>query len=381
MGINSFCTDRSTDRPYWYVYAVISASDQLFFTVSGVDGEETDVYTLGEEGIALVVSRTARSNYQGLERQEAVRYLAQHQRVVETVMHDGYEVDPPYTVLPVKFGTVLPDKERLQQLLKQGKNLFEGRLKALAHQEQMEVVVLWELDKVFQAIGNEPEIVAFKTQAAGLAGQELNTARMLLGQIVKARLDQRRESLQARIAPALRAVTRDSVVNPLLDDKMVLNLALLMEREHLALLEERLNELDEQFSGSRDEPPLFFRCVGPLPPYSFATVEISVPSSGVIDAARKQLELGAMATFNEIKQAYRRLAAQVHPDLHPEVPDAQTQMTLLTQAYQILSSYAEGQGMSWIGQGETAAFPCDFRQEAVEQTLLVTIRQPDMPIE
>ena len=109
-----------------------------------------------------------------------------------------------------------------------------------------------------------------------------------------------------------------------MDDRMVANLALLLPKGASDALDRRLAELDEEF-GSR----LNFRCVGPLPPYSFATVEVSLPSFEAIDRARRALSLGDKAGLAEIKSAYRRQIRQVHPDLTatPRVDEGQRDQT------------------------------------------------------
>ncbi|MCP2731636.1 J domain-containing protein [Limnofasciculus baicalensis] len=50
------------------------------------------------------------------------------------------------------------------------------------------------------------------------------------------------------------------------------------------------------------------------------------------------LEISRNATSGEIKKAYRRLARQYHPDLHPENPAAVERFKAICQAYQILSN-------------------------------------------
>ncbi|HAG83619.1 MAG TPA: molecular chaperone DnaJ [Cyanobacteria bacterium UBA12227] len=50
------------------------------------------------------------------------------------------------------------------------------------------------------------------------------------------------------------------------------------------------------------------------------------------------LEVSKEATSQEIKKAYRRLARQYHPDLHPENPAATERFKEICQAYQILSN-------------------------------------------
>jgi len=49
------------------------------------------------------------------------------------------------------------------------------------------------------------------------------------------------------------------------------------------------------------------------------------------------LEISPGATLEEIKQAYRRLVRQYHPDLHPDNPEATERFKVICEAYQVLS--------------------------------------------
>jgi curved DNA-binding protein CbpA len=51
----------------------------------------------------------------------------------------------------------------------------------------------------------------------------------------------------------------------------------------------------------------------------------------------KILEVSRKATTEEIKKAYRRLAREYHPDLHPDDPVAQDRFKEICQAYEVLS--------------------------------------------
>jgi molecular chaperone DnaJ len=56
----------------------------------------------------------------------------------------------------------------------------------------------------------------------------------------------------------------------------------------------------------------------------------------MIDDPYKVLGLSPGATQDEIKQAYRRMAKQYHPDLHPNDPNANQKMNEINEAYDML---------------------------------------------
>ena len=51
----------------------------------------------------------------------------------------------------------------------------------------------------------------------------------------------------------------------------------------------------------------------------------------------KRLGVAPTATDAEIKKAYRKLAKQLHPDLHPDDPQAEAKFKDVNEAYETLS--------------------------------------------
>ena len=88
--------------PALHVYAIVPTRKAMVFDAVGVDGRDS-ARTVTHGNLAAVVSAGALDGYSGLSREQIVRHLLSHQRVVESVMKKT-------AVLPVKFGTVLADE-------------------------------------------------------------------------------------------------------------------------------------------------------------------------------------------------------------------------------------------------------------------------------
>ncbi len=345
-----------------YMYAIIPTKDKVVFDVAGVGEDHDEVYSVPHRDVAAVVSGSPLRDYRGLRRDEVVPRLVTHQRVVEAVMQD-------FPVLPVKFGTVMPNEAWVCRLLAQGEILFRSSLARFAGLVQIEVVVLWNLQEVFLEIGQEEPIARVRARVADLPPEETMAERIAAGRMVQASLDRRRVALRGRLLPSLRQVALDLAVNPHMSDSIVANVALLVDEAGRAALDRVLEVLDQVFGGE-----LHFRCVGPLPPYSFATVEVQLPDFEAVDEARCCLGLAHAVTRDQIKRAYYRLASRLHPDHNPEDPDAEGRMTELTRAYDLLTAYAESVALGAENAGQTV---CYFDRRAVERTLLITVRRQE----
>ena len=254
-------------------------------------------------------------------------------------------------VLPVRFGTVLPDEACVRRFLEHGQSLFIETLNRLAGRVQMEVLVLWDLP-----------IASLKAELAGCSPEEVQAKKVEVGKLVQSLLEQRRTALRQRVLKALAALSPEMIVNDLMDDMMVANVGLLLDEDGRQALDQRLEELDREFASQ-----LTLRCVGPLPPYSFATVEVAIPRPEEVDLARQRLSLGMYATTDDIRRAYRQLAAQSHPDRNHEDADAEARMAELTHAYRLLTSYAVNCGLDGDG-------PCSFDRETVDNAILIAIK-------
>jgi hypothetical protein len=350
-----------------YLYAIVPAAERPPVEVASVWPGEPQVRIIQGDTLAAVVGAAPPTDFRALSREDAVRYLLAHQFVVESVMRSS-------AALPIKFGTTLPDEAAVVSMLKRGATALASPLAELSQHVQVELIVSWNIDDIVRECAADDVVVRLKAQIPAQPGGASNDQCLAIGKVVKEFVDRRREYCRNRIVTTVRSFAVDVVENALMDDRMIANLALLLAKDAGDALDKRLAELDKEF-GER----LHFRCIGPLPPYSFATVEVSLPSFEAIDRARRVLSLGESADLAEIKSAYHRQIRQVHPDLTAATFCEGGDATKLTDAYKTLMNYAEA--LPAAPGDEFAGEPgYRFDRDTVESSIRVMVRRQDFSV-
>ncbi|HEX5174548.1 MAG TPA: GvpL/GvpF family gas vesicle protein [Gaiellaceae bacterium] len=184
------------------------------------------------------------------------RNLLAHADVVEQLHEDA-------VVLPARFGHVLESREELLELL----GLPEiGRLLE-RHAATCELTLKGKYEEsVLAEVGAELQPL----RAAYRAGPSVE-AGIALGEAVGQGLAARRTRDESLVLEALRGLVLDVVVGEPAGELAAFDLAVLVERGGVESVEAEVEELAARLS-----PPLHFKLVGPLPPYSF--VRLSAPA-------------------------------------------------------------------------------------------------------
>ena len=316
-----------------YIYGIISTSDDTTLDISGL-GSSSPVYTMANQGISCILSDYSGREFGSMSKEEVVRCLFAHQMVVEHVMRE-------HCVLPMKFGTILATSDEVRDLLSQGHQQFEDALAWIQDKVEVEAVATWDTGQVLREISNEEDLVRARVAIASKRAQQTLEERIHLGQMVKASMDRRRESYRERMMSFLEPVAVDVQPNALVSDAMVMNVAFLVERANQEEFDCQVRHLNDLFHDQID-----FRIIGPLPPYSFATVEVTRPSPEKIEEAKQLLHLGDTPSEPEVRKAYRRLAAETHPDHNRGSDMAKSHFVKLRQAADLLIAYCRGQAES-----------------------------------
>lgn len=243
-----------------YLYCITRCPEPRQFTTRGI-GERGDVvHTVQYMNLAAVVSDSPITEYESSRRN-----MMAHTLVLEEVMQE-------FTILPVRFGTVAPSAEAIQEkVLKRRFGEFHGLLKELESRVELGLKAFWYEQSIFQEIVEEnPAIRRLRDALMDRPPEETYHQRLRLGEMIEAAMWKKRDDDTEKILARLRPLvyqTRDSKV---LTDRMVLNVAFLVDRSRQSAFDEAVHRLDEEM-GQR----LIFKYVGPVPPYNFVNIVVS----------------------------------------------------------------------------------------------------------
>lgn len=319
------------------VYGVINSNEKKKFTPEE-KASSGAVYTIPYQDIACVVSNHQESSFDCRTREIIAKELINHQTIVEKVMKE-------FTIIPIKFGTTLENADEVRRILEKSYSEFTEKLEEIDNKIELDVVAVWDdLDSVIKKIGEEnKEIRKFKEEIAKKSPDDTFQEKIRIGSMIKDILDKQRDALQREMLEFLynKVKIDESKKHVLMADQMVLNCAFLLDRDRENEFDQALGELNEKY-----KERINFRCVGPLPLYSFFTFEVKKVDFDDIDEAKKLLGLGEEVDALEIKTSYRRLVRARHPDRVPDDIDAQQKFEEIQSAYKMLLNYCQDERMS-----------------------------------
>ena len=335
-----------------HIYCIIESEKEENFPGEGIGEKDSEIYSVPAGDIAAVVGESMPGLPLTMRKEELVGKLATHQAAVEQVMKK-------HTVLPVKFGTTARDNDEVASNLLRAADQFRGLFDYIRGKIEEDVVAFWSKKALEDLLREKPEIETAKDGVSARGKKAPLEDVVRVGQMIAVALAQRKKECARDIIDCLKQCSLDMRRNRIARDDMILNAAFLLREGDQKLFDNKVVELNDRFEDRID-----FRCVGPLPPYSFSTVEMSRFSFEEIDAARKRLGLGMSAEPAAIKEAHLKLIPKLHPDGGQSDPDAAREFDEASKAFQLLSRYC--------GTGESS-----FNREAVEKEILIKVLEID----
>jgi gas vesicle protein GvpL/GvpF len=247
--------------PGLYLYGLIRATQNQEFGAIGLehDGKPGLVYTLPADSVAAVVSEfSAREKLLPLRKN-----LDPHHKVIREVMKTT-------TIVPMTFGHVAKSEAEIIKALRRNRDDIQAQLDRVDGKVEMDLKVKWDVDNIFEyVVGTDPELAALRDQIFGRSSAPSQAEKLELGQLFEERLNELRETETDRVVEMFRPCTSSVKVNPPKNEKAVMNLAFLVDRDGQKPFEDRVYQVAGMFPAQ-----YIFDFNGPWAPFNFVDLNL-----------------------------------------------------------------------------------------------------------
>ena len=242
-----------------YLYAIVDGPfDPHPLGFAGIDGAE--VYTLPDGPIAAVVSDLPDRKVRPERRR-----LAAHHEVMRRLMAER-------TVLPMAFGLIADGPESVHRILRLNHDAFEEQLGRLRNRVEMGLRVTWDVPNIFEYIlGRHRDLAEYRDRIFRGGREPSQDEKIELGRSFDRLLTEDREAAVERVRRALDPRCDAIVVNRIRDERDVMNLACLVDRDAIKDFETGVVDAARGFNND-----YAFDFNGPWPPHNFVDVELKL---------------------------------------------------------------------------------------------------------
>lgn len=312
-----------------YVYGIIKTSKPQDFGEIGINNDTAShVLAIGFKDIAAVVSYSPLMVYDSLSKEKVIKDLATHERVIERVMDR-------FTILPVKFGTMVEIEDQLIEFLEKGYALLSNELGKAEGKIELDVVASWKVPEILTTLSRQNDQLRETQQKIAAKESQVSVEdKIMLGQLIEHVLKNEKKRCQQLILQDLKQVADDICLHNLIEDDIIFNAAFLLEKENQSAFDALVHSLDRKL-----ENTIYFRVVGPLPPYSFSTILFKRIDPGEVEKAKKTLGLTGEITDKSLRDAYYLLAKEYHPDRTGG--ETSVEFQVIQDAHRILRNFIE----------------------------------------
>jgi hypothetical protein len=340
-----------------YIYGVIPNfySGEMFRSL-----RQIGVYEIPFQNISAIVSDHESAILDFTDREKLGRLLVHHQKTIEALVATGFNM-----ILPLRLGTIVSSKEEVFRILENGHDLIMEALDKIQSLTEIDLAVTWaDFGAAISTIAVDPEIMELKNNIEIKTGTLSQIDQVKVGMLVQAKLKEKNQAVELKILDSLSSISKDIKTHEVMNDQMITNAAFLIDKHNKEKFEKVIDKLDEEFSGR-----LNFKLVGPLPCYSFYTIEMKELNAEHIEKAIRDLGLNDEFSESEIKKVYLEKARICHPDADPGTNNEET-FTKINKAYHTVMDYTAAARQS----SKNKMFPMK-RGKVIKNLFLVKIKE------
>jgi len=339
-----------------YIYGIVPSlyGSEMFESLKNLG-----VYVISFQNITAIVSDWKETQFDHLDKESLGYLLVHHQKTIEDLHNKGFSM-----LLPMRFGTVVSSKEKISNILANGYDLILTTLNKIKNLVEINLVATWvDFPKVLELVSEHPEIMTLKRDLQIKTNGPSQIDQIAFGMLVQEKLKDKNTKVELNLLDSLSSTCLDIKTHEVMNDEMVTNSAFLINKNKNIIFEQVVNQLDEEFNGL-----LNFKLVGPLPCYSFYTIEVIELNQVHVAQAREELGLTEGTSDVEIKKVYQEKSKEFHPDINEN--NNKEKFNKINKAYHTMLEYSEAERqcteeyLTSLGKGK-----------AIENLILVKIKE------
>jgi hypothetical protein len=313
---------------YKYIYGFIKS--QWFESVKNIL-EEAGLSLVTYDDVSAVVADTTIEKIEHLDKESLAYKLVEHQKNIEIIMNTAN-----IEIIPVQFGTIMNSENDIIQALRCGKKIIGKSFESISGYVEYDLVAQWgDFGKILNQISDDPE-VKLKKEKILLSSVFNENDAINIGKLIKQKIDEQNSKINAEINEKIMPYCDDNKIHQSMNDEMPVNTAYLLKKENVGQLFKMIDNLDKKYSND-----LNFKIVGPLPCYSFYTIECKLLDYEDILKAKNILRISELNSEKEIKSAYLKKAAESHPDKNINNDKNSDEFLKIHKAYTLMMQYAD----------------------------------------
>ncbi|OFY15099.1 MAG: hypothetical protein A2X11_15525 [Bacteroidetes bacterium GWE2_42_24] len=340
-----------------YIYGIIPNlyNEEMYRSLANAG-----IYTIAYQNISAIVSEREEVYFDFTDREELGQLLVEHQETIEDLTEKGFNM-----LIPMRLGTIAGTKEEVIKILANGHALIVDTLKKIENLTEIDLAVTWaDFPATIQEIAGHPDIVTMKADILKNGDTISQIDQIKIGMLLEEKIKEKNKTIELDILNALSGFCTDIKTHEVMNDQMIANSAYLLNRNRKEKFEQVLDRLDEEYKGM-----LNFKMVGPLPCYSFYTIEVKELNPEHISEAKKDLGISETTSEAEIKRAYQEKVKEFHPDINQD-NDTLNHFNRIKKAYQTLLDYLEATNIT--SKENTIS---ETNERTIENLILVRIKE------
>ena len=264
-----------------YLYCIREKTeDAPVFSERGIDGKG-EVFTLDCRELEAVVSKVFLEEFTSEEiqkkAQEDMSWIKEKAIIHEKIIEEAMKVDDKVlSLIPMRFGIIFKDRERLEKTLNEDHQSIKGVLERIKDKQEWSVkVYLKDRKKIEQVIKEKNEVIKEKEkEMASLSEGMAFFMEEELKDIMSEEMDKELNNIAEDLFESLSKQAVASVKNKILDkeltgrrEPMILNLACLIPGEKIENFKKEAESLNQEIQTKG----LYLEYNGPWPVYNFTS--------------------------------------------------------------------------------------------------------------